>query len=182
MTSINLMRTICIAAILSVANLGSAVSAVAKNTTEGPALPPVCGAIQVPQGQQLAFHTYAVGVQVYRWNGAGWDFVGPVARLSADPYYQRLIGSHFGGPTWVSNNGSSVVAARVDGCTPDASAIPWLLLKATSTEGNGLFGRTTFIHRVNTSGGLAPGNPGPAIGFEVRVPYTAEYYFYRAEN
>ena len=40
---------------------------------------------------------------------------------------------------------------------------------------------TTFIQRVNTSGGLAPptGCTAPAdIGHQAFVPYTADYVFY----
>jgi hypothetical protein len=40
----------------------------------------------------------------------------------------------------------------------------------------------TYIQRVNTSGGLPPSDPGPFIGAEEEVPYTAEYYFYRATH
>ena len=38
----------------------------------------------------------------------------------------------------------------------------------------------TFIQRVNTTGGIAPAAPGTTVGEEARVPYTAEYFFYRA--
>jgi hypothetical protein len=34
---------------------------------------------------------------------------------------------------------------------------------------------------VNTTGGLAPSAPPAQAGEEARVPYTAEYYFYREE-
>ena len=40
----------------------------------------------------------------------------------------------------------------------------------------------TFIQRVNTTGGLAPSVPGLLDGETKEIPYTAEYYFYRAEN
>jgi len=75
-----------------------------------------------------------------------------------------------------------VIASRLEGCTPDPTAIPWLLLQIVSTEGPGIFDRVTYIHRVNTSGVLAPTAPGPSIGAEVEVPYAAEYYFYRATD
>ena len=65
---------------------------------------------------------------------------------------------------------------------PDASAIPWLLLVAVSTEGPGVLDGVTYIQRVNTTGGLAPAVPGTFVGQEADVPYTAEYYFYREEN
>ncbi len=157
-------------------------AAPAADKRDGVSLPASCSAIQVPAGNKLAFRAYAIGVQVYRWNGVRWDFVGPIAKLFADANYNGLIGNHFGGPTWMSNSGSSVVAARVDGCTPEADAIPWLLLKATALDGEGVFSRTSFIHRVNTSGGLEPATPAATIGYEARVPYTAEYYFYRSDR
>jgi hypothetical protein len=37
----------------------------------------------------------------------------------------------------------------------------------------------TYIQRVNTVGGLAPEYAGDYVGEEVRVPYAADYYFYR---
>jgi hypothetical protein len=52
----------------------------------------------------------------------------------------------------------------------------------TNTVGPGIFARTTYIQRVNTKGGLAPTAPGTSIGAIAEVPYTAEYYFYRARN
>ncbi|MET0621367.1 MAG: DUF3455 domain-containing protein [Pyrinomonadaceae bacterium] len=148
-----------------------------------PDLPtPLCQSIEVAEGNEVAFHTYALGVQVYRWDGNAWAFVGPVANLYADAGFHGRVGTHYGGPTWESRSGSKVVARRVlnTGCTPDANAIPWLLLETVTADGPGIFNSTTFIQRVNTTGGVAPTTPGTTIGQEARVPYTAEYYFYRA--
>lgn len=150
---------------------------------QGPALPAACGSIAVEEGHKLAFHAYAKGVQVYRFNGVSWDFVAPVATLYAEENYHGEVGTHYVGPTWESKSGSKVKAARVPGtgCTPDASAIPWILLKNTENSGPGIFNRTTFIQRTNTTGGIAPTQPG--LLNELReVPYTAEYYFYREHN
>jgi hypothetical protein len=88
------------------------------------------------------------------------------------------IGTHYAGPTWESRSGSKVVAARLAGCTPDTTAIPWLKLGAVSSQAPGLFGNVTFIQRVNTIGGLAPSTAGTTIGQLANVPYTADYYFY----
>ena len=148
-----------------------------------PDLPEGCGSIQVEAGHTVSFHVYAIGVQIYRWNGTAWTFVAPSANLYADAGFNGKVGFHYGGPTWESNSGSKVVAARVPntGCTPDASAIPWLLLRTVTNDGPGIFDRVTFIQRVATTGGLMPTAPGTIVGEEKRVPYTAEYYFYRAE-
>jgi len=45
----------------------------------------------------------------------------------------------------------------------------------------GIFEPTTYIQRVNTVGGLAPSTPGTVVGEEARVPYAAEYFFYRGK-
>src|SRR5262245_57078383 len=149
-----------------------------------PDLPsPLCDSLQVPQGNKVAFRLYARGVQVYRWNGTSWGFVEPVAMLFLDPNYNVKAGIHYGGPTWESIiNGSKVVATRLEGCSPDTNAIPWLKLQAVSTDGVGIFSSVTYIQRVNTVGGLAPTASGSSIGAVAEVPYTAEYYFYRAGN
>src|SRR5262245_43187734 len=155
-------------------------TAAAKGANFGPDLPPSCGAIEVPDGNKLALRVYAVGIQRYRWNGAGWDFVEPVATLYADPTYRVKAGTHYAGPTWESILGGKVVATRVDGCTPDPASIPWLLLRATSADG--VLSLVTFIQRVNTKGGLAPIAPGASTGVMAEIPYTTEYLFYRARN
>jgi Protein of unknown function (DUF3455) len=148
-----------------------------------PELPsPLCDRLQVQPGNKVAFHVYALGVQIYRWNGTSWVFVAPSARLFADAEYHGEVGIHYAGPTWESHSGGKVIGSRLDGCAPDPTAIPWLLLQMVSTEGPGIFDRVTYIQRVNTAGGLPPTGPGPFIGAEAEVPYTAEYYFYRAQD
>lgn len=154
----------------------------AFDNDNGPELPAGCGSITVPEGNKLSFHVYARGAQVYRFNGVTWDFVAPVATLYAEEGFHGEVGTHYVGPHWESKSGSKVKAARVldTGCTPDPTAIAWLLLKKTETSGNGIFTKVTYIQRTNTTGGLAPSEPG-AINELREVPYTAEYYFYRAE-
>lgn len=139
-----------------------------------------CGNLQPPAGSVLSYRTFAAGDQVYRWNGTSWTFVAPVADLFADAGLKGKVGTHYVGPTWESLSGSKVVAAVLDRCTPDATAIPWLKLGAVSSSGPGIFAGTTHILRVNTVGGVAPSVPGTVVGEEARVPYTTEYYFYRA--
>ena len=138
-----------------------------------------CTNLRAPAGSKLAYHTYAKGVQIYRWSGTAWSFVAPSAVLSADAKGNSTVGIHYGGPTWESNSGSKVVATVIDRCTAEPNAIPWLSLGAVSTQGPGVFARVTFIQRVNTDGGNAPTDPGSVIGEEARIPYTARYFFYR---
>jgi hypothetical protein len=137
-----------------------------------------CEKLQVPVGSQLAFHVYAVGVQIYHWSGSSWTFDGPAAVLFADAGSEGEVGIHFAGPTWLTVSGSRVVGKVLDRCTSDADAIPWLLLEAEDS-GPGVFRGVNRIQRVNTAGGNAPSSAGSVVGDEVKVPYTAEYYFYR---
>lgn len=66
-------------------------------------------------------------------------------------------------------------------------AIAWLLVTAAGAE-NGFAGgdvltKTTFIQRLNTSGGVAPKTgcvSAADVGHLAFVPYTADYFFFRA--
>jgi uncharacterized protein DUF3455 len=141
-----------------------------------------CQILQVPEGNEVAFHVYAEGVQIYSWNGSSWTFSRPEAVLYADAAENGAVGIHYVGPTWESVSGSIVVGKVLQRCTPNPDAIPWLLLEAVHTEGPGIFHGVTFIQRLYTVGGKAPTDPGHSPGEEARVPYIAEYYFYRADD
>ena len=186
MCYLKIKRAVALSVLLAIAGLSSAFlpAARANALSNSPDLPAGCESLQVEEGNALAFRTYAIGVQVYSWNGSSWTFVEPIATLFADARYNGEVGTHYVGPTWESNSGSKVVAARIPGkgCTPDSTAIPWLILQKVSTNGPGIFSSTTFIQRVNTTGGIAPTTAGSQIGERKEVPYTAEYYFYRARN
>ncbi|MBI3850926.1 MAG: DUF3455 domain-containing protein [Verrucomicrobia bacterium] len=162
--------------------LASPTTMQAGNDNRAPEVPV---SLQVPDGNKVSFHAYAVGVQIYVATASPtdptkfvWTFQAPEAVLfDADG---NVVGLHYSGPTWESQSGSKVVGARLASTTVDASAIPWLLLQAKSTEGPGILEHTTYIQRVNTTGGLAPTAAPTAPDQEARAPYTAEYFFYRA--
>ena len=144
--------------------------------------------LRVPATQTLALSVQARGVQIYECGVSKadparfeWIFKAPEAELF-DRAGNR-IGKHYAGPTWEADDGSTVAAAakeRDDG--PDANAIPWLLLSVTSAEGNGVFGHTLSVQRLNTSGGKAPadGCNQAQLGKIARVNYRAIYNFYVA--
>ena len=160
----------------------AALTARAGADSRAPELPLVCEKIAAPEGNKVAFRVFAVGVQIYRWDGTNWVFVAPEAILYADANHHSQVGTHFGtptGPAWQSTSGSKVIEQRVDGCTPDPTAIQWLLLRTLTQEGRGIFSDVTYVQRVNTVAGLAPSTPGESIGEERRMPYTSEYFFYR---
>ena len=143
--------------------------------------------LRPPAGQAVFLEAFATGVQIYECTSKpdepstyGWVLRGPEAALVDRS--GRSLGKHYAGPTWESNDGSSVtgeVKARDPG--PNPSAIPRLLLSAKATAGAGVFNATKSIQRVQTVGGVAPSAPCSAINSKqvMRVPYTATYYFYR---
>ncbi|MFZ6654446.1 DUF3455 domain-containing protein [Undibacterium sp. TJN19] len=146
--------------------------------------------LKVPADQVFALEMPATGVQIYECkakkdeaNKFEWVFRAPEAELNNQA--GAKTGRHYAGPTWEANDGSKVVGevvAKNDG--PDANAIPWLLLKAKSNAGSGVFSKVTSIQRVLTLGGKAPltGCSQYQVGAEQRVPYKAVYNFYKARS
>jgi hypothetical protein len=170
----------------AIAYLGTLAILTGCQTAQTRPLPVVPERLAVPAGQTLSRMLEASGVQIYECKPSHddpmrmeWTFRAPEAELR-DPA-GNLVGRHYAGPTWEARDGSKVVgdvSARYD--SPDPNAIPWLLLKARSTTGRGVFSQTTSVQRLNTSGGKAPtgGCDQAQVGMVARVNYTAEYLFY----
>jgi len=171
----------------------AAVLAVTVSTTlpsvanAGPPAPTVPSAIQVPDGNKVFLVGQATGAQIFTCQattgGFGWRFIAPRADLYDE--HGNQIAIHFAGPTWQASDGSLAVGQRVDGVTVDATAIPWLLLAASPAPGpdGDRLADTTFIQRVATTGGLMPAAADcdeDAAGTTQEVPYTADYYFWKA--
>jgi hypothetical protein len=158
-----------------------------------PALPPnVPSTLQVPAGNVTNLVGHATGTQNYACTagatGNVWTFVGPQATLVGNNGHVLALhfavpGSNPPVPEWQATDGSSVVGHKVAGVTVDPTAIPWLLLSAASTslgpEGGDRLAATTYIQRLNTTGGLAP-TSACTVGDTANVPYTADYYFSQA--
>jgi len=103
----------------------------------------------------------------------------------------------FGNATWQSSFDSSKVWAQTQHAVPAGSepscpntgSIACLLLQVIGEEqgpaGGGLLTKTSFIQRLNTNGGSAPAT-GCAVagdvGKQTLVPYTADYFFFRADR
>jgi hypothetical protein len=136
-----------------------------------------------PKSSRVALRTTADGVQIYACQAAGtsfqWVFKAPEAALFDES--GRQVGRHFAGPSWQSSDGSLVtgeVAAKAD--SPTAGAIPWLLLRARSHEGDGQFAHIRYVQRTETIGGAMPSSGCDAAhqGVEARMRYSARYTFY----
>src|SRR6266446_846969 len=106
----------------------------------------------------------------------------------------------FGDVTWQSSFDSSrvwaqkknFITAGTEASCPNGGAIDCLLLQVIGADEGPAGGRsltkTTFIQRLNTKGGSAPANPATGclastdVGHQVLVPYSADYFFFRADN
>jgi hypothetical protein len=164
--------------------------------TQPPAAAPsgVPAPLAVPDAsaaQLLSVH--ARGAQVYACSPAAppdggapgadaayaWTLDGPDATLTDAS--GASVGTHTKGPTWTHADGSSVVAAVVaKSPSPDPGAVPWLLLKVSSSHGAGVLAGARFVQRLDTTGGVAPpgGCDAAHAGTKVRVDYTARYVFW----
>ena len=151
-----------------------------------PAPPSVPAALAVPGRHELQAAFAASGVQIYRCLPSAtapgtyaWTFVAPEATLFNAR--GRVAGHHFAGPTWQAVDGSKVVGtvlARAASQLPNT--IPWLLLSAVVTQAGDTFEHVAYVQRLSTEGGAAPatGCSADSADTEIRVPYTADYYFY----
>jgi len=185
------MSRIAMALAVGLPMTGCAMAVEESESSQGEALsaksaPPVPSALAVPDGNRLAFHFDAIGVQIYACqplvSGFGWVFQAPEAKLFGRGGH--IAGTHYAGPTWEANDGSKVIGAKVASFVSDPSAIPWLLLSAVSNEGHGRMAKVTFIQRLDTAGGTAPvsGCDADHVGSIARVDYTATYFFYEARG
>ncbi len=176
-------------------------------------VPDMPGDLVVPEGNEPFLVGQATGTQNYicmpaaTAPGVAWKFLGPQATLflpvpGGD--LQQQITTHFlsanpeengtARATWQHSFDTSRVWAFADRISTDSNyvapgAIPWLRLVKVGDEsgpaGGAILEQTTFIQRVNTSGGTAPSTgctQASNIGVMVLVPYTTDYYFYRAER
>jgi hypothetical protein len=176
-------------------------------TISAPAVPPE---IQVPAGNIPFLKTIAAGTQNYVCRlspaGFGWTLFGPQATLFLTIKWfngeiRQQVATHFLSqnpaenndprPTWQSSLDTSAVWGKLVAASTDPQfvapgAIAWLLLEPAGKQrgptGGDFLTQTTYIQRVNTSGGIAPatGCSESTAGATVLVPYTTDYYFFKA--
>jgi hypothetical protein len=163
---------------------GGSEPAAVQAQTQALRAPQVPDALAVPAGNRLAFYLEATGQQVYvcQQNATTLAYGFVLQAPDADLFWPngRVAGSHYLGPTWEATDGSTVVGSKVAASTPDATAIPWLLLSAVSHTGRGLLSNVSYVQRLDTTGGLAPttGCDADHVTQTQGVDYTATYYFY----
>jgi len=136
-----------------------------------------------------------------------WTLFTPQATLFA--HNMKEIGTHYFSPnpfepspspftdgpvraTWQDSKDTSTVWGKVvpgdsstDAAFVEPGAIAWLKVTVVGAEEGPTDGRaltrTTYILRLNTSGGVAPSTgcaSASDVGNQAFIPYAADYYFY----
>jgi hypothetical protein len=185
------------------AEVPQAAGAQAAQATQSEELapPPVPANLQVPAGNTVFLVGHAVGSQNYIClpSATGFNFTlfTPQATLFNNRNKQLI--THYYSPnpfeggtiraTWQARD-TSTVWGQAEYSSSDANfvkpgAIAWLRVKVVGAQegpsGGDTLTETTYIQRLNTSGGLAPAvgcNSAADVGKQAFVPYTADYYFY----
>jgi uncharacterized protein DUF3455 len=135
-------------------------------------------------------------------SGFAWLLFTPEATLFND--HDKPVTTHFSSPnpseggkirvSWQHSRDTSIVwggqaIPSTDSRFVALGAIPWLKLPMAGVQegptGGDTLTKTTFIQRLNTSGGVAPsdGCASPAnVGSKAFVPYEADYFFYKGPD
>lgn len=181
-----LKSTLAVSAVLAMAACASSMGGPPMTMYSQADLPE---AVKVPMGHRVAMETVGAGDIDYecraRKDMAGqfeWAFVGPDAQLRDRA--GRVVGRYYGPPaTWESMDGSKITGAQL-AVAPASGAgnIPLQLVKANPAMGMGAMQGVSYIQRVATWGGVAPALACGAanLGAKQRVPYRADYIFYKA--
>jgi hypothetical protein len=158
--------------------------------------PPVPAGLQAPVGNEAFLEGAAIGTQDYiclpSGSGTAWTFFGPQATLF-NQHDEQII-THFLSPnpfengtprvTWQSSEDTSKIwGLTIASVVVHPTTIPWLLVQVVGAEngptGGGELSETTYVQRLNTVGGVAP-STSCTVGMMALVPYSADYFFYRA--
>ncbi|SDY98596.1 DUF3455 domain-containing protein [Nitrosomonas sp. Nm58] len=201
-TTRRILPIACAAALAGAITVSLPQSANAERVTP----PSVPEKIEVPVGSKAFLVGHAVGTQNYiclpSSTGVAFKLFTPQATLFKENGKQII--THFFGPNpveddairaaWQHSRDTSTVWGQVlkpehstsDSDFVEPGAIPWLLVTVVGaqegpTPGDNKLARTTFIQRLNTSGGVAPSTgctSAADVGNQAFVPYTADYFFY----
>lgn len=198
-----ILSFVCAAA-LAVVSLISLLQPARADDLTPPAVP---ANIQVPAGNKLFLVGHATGTQNYIClpadGGVKFTLFTPQATLFKG---DKQLTTHYFSPnpveggtvraTWQHSKDNSTVWGKVadgnsstDPAYVAPGAVPWLLVTIVGAQqgakGSDSLAKTTFIQRVNTSGGVAPATgctSSADVGNRAYVPYTTDYIFYKQAN
>lgn len=138
--------------------------------------------LPAPEGRAEVLRLHATGVQIFRCEaqpaGNRWTYRLPQAEL-VDA--SGAVAVHHGANLSFEHvDGSRLLGDIVDHVpAPTDNALPWLLL-ATRSYGKGVLAGVTHVQRIDTLGGMPPPScEAAALGQILRVPFSADFVFYR---
>ena len=149
--------------------------------------PDVPAAIAVPAGNNVALILKGSGLLNYecraKADASGFDWVLASPDAALRDKNDAIVGKYYGGPTWEHADGSKVTGKQLATApAPTAGNIPWQLVQATPSPGNGALNGVTYVQRINTNAGVAPSDPCNAgsVAGKQQVRYSADYVFYKS--
>jgi hypothetical protein len=166
--------------------------------------PPVPANIRVLPGNRVFFVGHATGTQNYVCLPSGTSFKYTLFTPQATLFNEadKEVTTHYFSPnpaeagairaTWQHSRDTSTVWGVVppsdsssDPAFVKPGAIAWVKVTAVGADegpnGGDTLVKTTFIQRLNTSGGLAPSTGCSSladVGRPAFMPYRADYFFY----
>jgi len=135
-----------------------------------------------PQGSVEVLRLQGQGAQIFRCEsqaaGLRWTYRLPEAELRDAK--GNVVVHHGVNLSFEHVDGSRLVGEIVDHVpSPDGDSLPWLLLK-TRVFGEGALAAIAYVQRINTVGGMPPPRcEADQLNQVLRVPFSAEFVFYR---
>jgi len=84
------------------------------------------------------------------------------------------------GNTWTASDGSTIIGeVQKTISSPDPTAASWTLFRISAHRGNGILSDVAYVQCAFTEKGLPPTEPSARLGEVRRIPYEANYVFYR---
>jgi hypothetical protein len=141
-------------------------------------------ALRAAPGEVPAFALNGSGVQIYTCSPSptgsyGWYLSAPDATLYDGTREAARLAT---ADHWESLEDRSAVSGILLRMQAGGEGnLPWALMRALPAGETGMFAGVTSIQRVNTRGGVPPTAACGElqVGAEARVPFTADYYFYK---
>ncbi len=138
--------------------------------------------LKTPEGKTVALRLHGEGVQIFRCeaqeSGRHWVYRLPEAKLS-DASGQVVV--RHGTNLSFEHVDTSLLLGEITDHVPAPvdNALPWVLM-TTRAFGKGALTGVTHVQRIDTVGGMPPaGCDASQLGHLLRVPFTADFIFYR---
>ena len=142
-------------------------------------------ALRAPSSEQPAIMLSAQGAQLFECKpneaggGFAWKFVSSDVQLYEGARSVATLKS----PTQIDSTAdrSSVEGQLLSSQDAGSENLPWASFTARPTGDTGIFAGVSRILRASTRGGIAPttGCDAGHTGAAARVPFSADYYFYK---